>query len=67
MAKVKKEASLLKKIIKLVLAVAGLLIAAVLAVVIVYINPFNMPAIFKRNYPEWFEAHPFISSLISVD
>lgn len=67
MAKVKKESSLLKKVLLLVLAAASVVIMAVLAVVIVYINPFNMPAIFKRNYPEWFEAHPFISSLISVD
>ena len=44
-----KETSLLKKIVKLVLKLAGLGVAALLAVIVVYINPFNMPAIFKRK------------------
>ncbi|NLL63102.1 MAG: hypothetical protein GX241_02485 [Ruminococcaceae bacterium] len=58
---------LIKKIFKIISKIVSLALFAVLGYLIYAMNPWNMPAIFKRNYPEWFEAHPFISSLISID
>lgn len=57
---------ILKKIlIALGLAVVAV-VSALLAAVVVIINPWSVPAIFKRNYPDWFEAHPAISNLIKL-
>lgn len=57
---------LIKKLLKLVLAVVLFVVVLLVAAVVVVINPWNVPAIFKRNYPDWFEAHPFISGLIKI-
>jgi hypothetical protein len=35
--------------------------------VLIVVAPWNMPAIFKRNYPDWFAAHPLLDRLISVN
>jgi len=55
------------KLIKLALVFVLLVVIGLLAVGICVINPWNTPAIFKRNYPEWFAAHPFLDAIISVD
>ncbi|MBQ0135703.1 MAG: hypothetical protein KBS43_03095 [Oscillospiraceae bacterium] len=54
---------IIKKIVKIVLKVVGLAFAGLFAYIVWAINPWNMPAIFKRNYPEAFEKMPL--SLIS--
>ena len=58
---------LIKKAVKLLGSVMSVAIIALVGYLVYAINPWNVPAIFKRNYPEWFAAHPFISSLIKVD
>ncbi len=58
---------MIKKFIKLALAFGLVGFTGFMGYVMVLINPWNMPAIFKRNYPEWFEAHPAISALIKID
>ncbi len=49
-----------------VLAAAGSALVVVLGAVLYMINPWYIPQILKRNYPEWFEAHPFISRFIPL-
>ena len=63
MAEKKKHSIWFWLIILGVLAALGVLFVAVLIVV----APWNMPAIFKRNYPDWFAAHPLLDRLISVN
>lgn len=58
---------IIKKIFKILGSVVSASMIALVAYLVYAINPWNVPAIFKRNYPEWFEAHPFISSLIKID
>ncbi len=58
---------LIKKMLKLIGSVMGIAVAALVGYIVYAINPWNIPAIFKRNYPEWFEAHPLISGLINID
>lgn len=58
---------LIKKAVKLLGSVMSVAIIALVGYLVYAINPWNVPAIFKRNYPEWFAAHQFISSLIKVD
>ena len=58
---------MIKKILKIVLAFMALGFTGVFGYIVYAINPWNVPAIFKRNYPEWFEAHPAISKLIKID
>lgn len=59
--------------IKLVLKIVGKVLSlsgtALLLYIVWVINPFNMPAIFKRNYPEAFERFPLklISPFISLN
>lgn len=48
------------------LAVTGGALAIGLGSVLYMINPWYIPQILKRNYPEWFEAHPFISRFIPL-
>lgn len=48
------------------LAVVGSALVVVLGAVLYMINPWYIPQILKRNYPEWFEAHPFISRFIPL-
>ncbi len=48
------------------LALAGGALVVVLGGVLYMINPWYIPQILKRNYPEWFEAHPFISRFIPL-
>ena len=48
-----------------VLTVVGSLVV-VLGAVLYMVNPWYIPQILKRNYPEWFEAHPFISRFIPL-
>ncbi len=48
------------------LVTAGGITAVVLGGVLYMINPWYIPQILKRNYPEWFEAHPFISKFIPL-
>lgn len=55
------------KLIKLALVFVLLVVMGLLTVAVFVINPWNTPAIFKRNYPEWFAAHPFLDAIISVD
>ena len=58
--------------IKKFLLVAALGVMAVATPLVGYIvwaiNPFNVPAIFKRNYPEAFEKAPlsYISPFIKI-
>ena len=59
--------NLIKKAVKLFGFAMGVVLIALVGYLVYAINPWNVPAIFKRNYPEWFAAHPFISSLIKVD
>lgn len=49
-----------------ILAVVGSALVVVLGAVLYMINPWYIPQILKRNYPEWFEAHPFISRFIPL-
>lgn len=49
-----------------VLAVVGVALVVVLGSVLYMVNPWYIPQILKRNYPEWFEAHPFISRFIPL-
>lgn len=59
---------MIKKFLKIVL-VGVLAVATPLVGYIVWaINPFNVPAIFKRNYPEAFEKAPlsYISPFIKI-
>ena len=48
------------------LAVTGSILVVVLGAVLYMVNPWYIPQILKRNYPEWFEAHPFISRFIPL-
>lgn len=48
------------------LAVVGVALVVVLGSVLYMVNPWYIPQILKRNYPEWFEAHPFISRFIPL-
>ena len=41
-----------------VLTVVGSALVVVLGAVLYMVNPWYIPQILKRNYPEWFEAHP---------
>ena len=54
----------------LLIALAGVLAVAtpLVGYIVWAINPFNMPAIFKRNYPEAFEKAPlsYISPFIKI-
>lgn len=54
---------MIKKIIKIIFKIVGLAMTGFVAYIVWAINPWNMPAIFKRNYPEAFEKMPL--SLIS--
>ncbi len=54
---------MIKKIIKIIFKIVGLAMTGLVAYIVWAINPWNMPAIFKRNYPEAFEKMPL--SLIS--
>ncbi len=49
-----------------VLSVVGVALVVVLGSVLYMVNPWYIPQILKRNYPEWFEAHPFISRFIPL-
>ena len=49
-----------------VLTVVGSALVVVLGAVLYMVNPWYIPQILKRNYPEWFEAHPFISRFIPL-
>lgn len=59
--------NVIKTIVKILGSVMSAALIALVGYLVYAINPWNVPAIFKRNYPEWFEAHPFISSLIKID
>ena len=48
------------------LAVTGAALVVVVGAVLYMVNPWYIPQILKRNYPEWFEAHPFISRFIPL-
>ena len=48
------------------LAVTGVALAVVVGAVLYMVNPWYIPQILKRNYPEWFDAHPFISRFIPL-
>lgn len=48
------------------LALVGGALVVVLGGVLYMVNPWYIPQILKRNYPEWFEAHPFISRFIPL-
>lgn len=58
----------IKAVIKVVMRIVSLALLGLLGYIIWAINPKNMPAIFKRNYPEAFERFPLkiISPLISI-
>ncbi|MDD6807436.1 MAG: hypothetical protein PUD72_03175 [Oscillospiraceae bacterium] len=58
---------MIKKVLKITGKIFTLLLIAAVVLVVCIINPWNVPAIFKRNYPEWFAAHPFLDKIISVD
>ena len=49
-----------------ILAVVGSALVVVLGAVLYMVNPWYIPQILKRNYPEWFEAHPLISRFIPL-
>ena len=58
-----------KKHSKGFLAIMGILavvLVVVLGAVLYMVNPWYIPQILKRNYPEWFEAHPLISRFIPL-
>ncbi len=59
---------MIKTFLKLALAGALAVGSAFMGYIVWVINPFNMPAIFKRNYPEAFEKAPlsFISPFIKI-
>lgn len=59
--------NVIKTIVKILGSVMSAALIALVGYLVYAINPWNVPAIFKRNYPEWFEAHPFISSLVKID
>ncbi|MBR5753318.1 MAG: hypothetical protein IKX83_02410 [Clostridia bacterium] len=48
------------------LAVTGVALAVVVGAVLYMVNPWYIPQILKRNYPEWFDAHPLISRFIPL-
>ena len=48
------------------LALVGGALAVVLGAVLYMVNPWYIPQILKRNYPEWFDAHPLISRFIPL-
>ncbi|MBQ1451644.1 MAG: hypothetical protein II473_02935 [Clostridia bacterium] len=58
----------IKKVIKLALKFVLVAVLGFVGYLVWVINPFNMPAIFKRNYPEAFERFPLklISPFISI-
>ncbi|MCR4747989.1 MAG: hypothetical protein K5836_05970 [Clostridiales bacterium] len=58
----------IKKVIKLALKLVLVAVLGFVGYIVWAINPFNMPAIFKRNYPEAFERFPLklISPFISI-
>lgn len=58
----------IKKVVKIVTKIISLALIGFLGYIVWVINPFNMPAIFKRNYPEAFERFPLklISPFISI-
>lgn len=49
-----------------ILMVVGAALVVVLGAVLYMVNPWYIPQILKRNYPEWFEAHPLISRFIPL-
>ena len=59
---------MIKKVFKIVTKIISLALMGFLGYIVWAINPFNMPAIFKRNYPEAFERFPLklISPFISI-
>ncbi len=59
---------MIKTVLKIVLAAVGAVVAGFVGYLVWAINPFNMPAIFKRNYPEAFEKFPLsvISPFIKI-
>ena len=59
---------MIKKVFKIAMKFVVVALLALVAYLVYVINPFNMPAIFKRNYPEAFEKYPLklISPLISI-
>lgn len=59
---------MIKKIIKIAFKVVGAALLGLLGYIVWAINPWNMPTIFKRNYPEAFEKMPLklISPFISI-
>lgn len=62
----KKKRSVGLAAILAILAVVGIVLVVVLGAVLYMVNPWYIPQILKRNYPEWFEAHPFISRFIPL-
>ncbi len=58
----------IKKVIKIALRLVLVAVLGFVGYLVWVINPFNMPAIFKRNYPEAFERFPLklISPFISI-
>lgn len=59
---------MIKKIIEIAFKFVGVALLGFLGYIVWAINPWNMPAIFKRNYPEAFERMPLklISPFISL-
>ena len=56
-----------KKIAKIFSALSSIVLVALLVATLLMLNPWNMPQIFKRNYPEWFAKHPLLDKLIKFD
>lgn len=59
---------MIKKFLKIVLAGVLAVATPLVGYIVWAINPFNVPAIFKRNYPEAFEKAPlsYISPFIKI-
>lgn len=55
---------IIKMILKIVSKILVLALIALVVVILLAINPFYMPVIFRNNYPEWFDAHPLLRDII---
>lgn len=55
---------IIKKVLNIVSKILILALVALIVVIVLAINPFYVPVIFRNNYPAWFDAHPLLRDII---
>lgn len=56
--------NIIKKVLNIVSKILILALVALVVVIVLAINPFYVPVIFRNNYPEWFDKHPVLRDVI---